>query len=1260
MKEKLSLLLFGGFELTRANGEPVTIAVKKARALIAYLGVQPGQGHSRDRLAALLWGDSSDNQARHSLRQILSALRKACPEIAAALVAGHDAVELRPGVIRVDALELEHRAHGSGDRERWLLDTWRGEFLEGLSVNSPPFDDWLFERREHYRRIASECFERAVESAIAEKRFADAVRLGIRLVALEPLREDLHRTLMRCYAALGRIPDALQQYRQCRAILERELQVAPSRETELLKAGLMSERSRAVPLPTGTAGNGAAEHSGSARRTELRQVTLLALAPGPGATPDPLAEDRELDRLTRLATETARRYSLADPVRGSHGVVLVFGCPRSSSNDSLRALRAARELAAAESAALAVASGRAVVYFGDSTDGVDSIERLSGAVLRQVELMSSLGEERCVLISDPVRLSCIDHVAVSGPVGLPLPGQVPVWRLDSVDFNRPVRPLPGFVGRRIELTQLAMMLELCREGGHGHVFMLRGDAGIGKTRLAHKALDAAKAGGDTCLLYRVDDGAGADESLVEFLARAIVEDPGSATAAAPSYEPLDGLAAALDAEPELLRYAGLLITNDEVARRQFFEAVDVEELAAYDRRLVEAMVEHACRERPLVLLVENIHLAGGHLLALLASLAGLTTRLRLVLIMTSRLEGEALSAAWRGAMSGAPMTTIDLQPLAKEACRQLAERLAGSDHPRLDDCVARSGGNPLFLEQLLLATDHGDRSLPDSIQSIVASRLDAMPVPERRVVRAAAVLGPRFSVQALAAMVGPVEHELDGLMARAMVIISADEGRFLHDLVHRGIIDQMLTDERRELHRLAAEYFRQVDDVQYAWHATEAGLDDSEAACLKVCERLFSFHEYDRVLALADRALAQNPQSAKFLHMKARVLQTTGATAKAVQAYERTLELAHSPAAVVGLADALIVLDRYDDALERLDALERAADGLDAEIQARVDIVRSRIAFARGFVDRCVHHGENAMHRARAAGSVDLEIEATSTMADACYQQGQMTQAAELFESSYKLAAEHDRKQHAAINLAMLACCNNYLCRVHDALDGTRRAHELARAAGHRRHEAIIAGILAQIVYQLGDARRALDYAGQALQISRSVGSVRFENEALCAIGHFSCVLGDAESGFRQALEAARRMVELRPAYAGPWLLAVAARFAPDTAGARALLQEGETIFREIECVSHNHVHFYQYAIDRMLLDGDPDAAQRYVEALGTYLEGRDIPMAAYHRRRGELMVTLAQSPRDGQLRCELEALRAAHEGLDVPDHEELRRRFAP
>src|SRR5690606_40160481 len=119
-----------------------------------------------------------------------------------------------------------------------------------------------------------------------------------------------------------------------------------------------------------------------------------------------------------------------------------------------------RELALAGGAARAVSSGRPVVYFGDSTDGVESIERLGGAVLRQVELMSSLGEERCVLISDPVRLSCIDHVAVSGPVGLPLPGQVPVWRLDSVDFNRPVRPLPGFVCRRCALSQLPMLLDL--------------------------------------------------------------------------------------------------------------------------------------------------------------------------------------------------------------------------------------------------------------------------------------------------------------------------------------------------------------------------------------------------------------------------------------------------------------------------------------------------------------------------------------------------------------------------------------------------------------------------------------------------------------------------------------------------------------------------------------------------------------------------------------------------------------------------------
>jgi DNA-binding SARP family transcriptional activator len=76
----LTLALLGGFRASLASGAPVAIPSKKAQALLAYLAAPPGQAHSREKLATLLWGDSGEEQARHSLRQTLFALRRALPE----------------------------------------------------------------------------------------------------------------------------------------------------------------------------------------------------------------------------------------------------------------------------------------------------------------------------------------------------------------------------------------------------------------------------------------------------------------------------------------------------------------------------------------------------------------------------------------------------------------------------------------------------------------------------------------------------------------------------------------------------------------------------------------------------------------------------------------------------------------------------------------------------------------------------------------------------------------------------------------------------------------------------------------------------------------------------------------------------------------------------------------------------------------------------------------------------------------------------
>ena len=75
----LRLTLLGGFQARLSTGGALSLPSRKAQALLAYLGARPGQSHPRDKLAALLWGESREAQARDGLRHALAALRQALP-----------------------------------------------------------------------------------------------------------------------------------------------------------------------------------------------------------------------------------------------------------------------------------------------------------------------------------------------------------------------------------------------------------------------------------------------------------------------------------------------------------------------------------------------------------------------------------------------------------------------------------------------------------------------------------------------------------------------------------------------------------------------------------------------------------------------------------------------------------------------------------------------------------------------------------------------------------------------------------------------------------------------------------------------------------------------------------------------------------------------------------------------------------------------------------------------------------------------------
>ena len=240
---RLTVTLLGGFEGRLDGGQPLMLTARKVWALLAYLALPPGRMHPRDKLTALLWGGVPDTQARASLRQALLTLRRALGLSAALIVQEGEGVGLDARGVDVDAVRLERALRSDGhDGLESIVGLYRGDLLAGLVLDEPPFEEWLVAERERFRELALEGLARL----LARQRTAGSVEAGVgtalRLLAIDPLQESVHRTLMRLYAALGRRGDALRHYRECLAVLQRELEAEPEAETRQLYQEILRDR----------------------------------------------------------------------------------------------------------------------------------------------------------------------------------------------------------------------------------------------------------------------------------------------------------------------------------------------------------------------------------------------------------------------------------------------------------------------------------------------------------------------------------------------------------------------------------------------------------------------------------------------------------------------------------------------------------------------------------------------------------------------------------------------------------------------------------------------------------------------------------------------------------------------------------------------------------------------------------------------------------------------------------------------------------
>ncbi|MDA0231679.1 MAG: BTAD domain-containing putative transcriptional regulator, partial [Proteobacteria bacterium] len=224
---------------------------RKAQAILAYLALAPDHTVPRARLVHLLWSERGEDQAKSSLRQALTALRKglreAAPDATEPLVSVRETLALAAEQVDVDAVRFARLAQSSDIADLQAADAlYRGDLLDGFALAELPFQEWLERERERLRELAF-CVLQSLAAQHEELgAFEAAIEVARRAVAFDPLRESAHRTLMRLFDTSGQSGQALRQYESCSDILLRDLGVRPDAETERLYEGI---RVRRGPAP---------------------------------------------------------------------------------------------------------------------------------------------------------------------------------------------------------------------------------------------------------------------------------------------------------------------------------------------------------------------------------------------------------------------------------------------------------------------------------------------------------------------------------------------------------------------------------------------------------------------------------------------------------------------------------------------------------------------------------------------------------------------------------------------------------------------------------------------------------------------------------------------------------------------------------------------------------------------------------------------------------------------------------------------------
>jgi class 3 adenylate cyclase/tetratricopeptide (TPR) repeat protein len=885
----------------------------------------------------------------------------------------------------------------------------------------------------------------------------------------------------------------------------------------------------------------------------------------------------------RVAEEHGVTFLETDIDSDGVKMILVAGAPRTEGEDEERLLRTVIGLAEGRHPLpLRIGVSRGRVFAGEVGARFRRTYTILGKTAALAARLMGRAQQGQLLATPEFLERCrstfatteLEPFALKGIEGLVTAHDV--HSVGAAAEETPERRVP-FVGRERELTIVSAALGPVRMG-FGNMVELIGEPGLGKSRLVEELQARApdlRALAAVCEQY--------EASTPYFAFRGLLRGLLDLTSLREGVEALD---------PELVPWLPLvgMVLDLPVEPTQ-----EVDELQPAFRRarlhgVMETLLTRLLRD-PTLLVVEDAHWMDEASSELLRHLgAQVPTRPWLICVTRRPVEG-GFSAA--DGVPPIPAMTIQLQPLSAGEARELIGAAAadGMLQHEVAAIADRAGGNPLFLQELVVSSRAPEEeALPESVEAVVATRIDKLPPGDRTLLRYAAVLGPTFSGELITDVLAqdPEASADSEAWDRLTEFIERDPYtagafRFRHALIRDAAYEGLSYKRRGELHAKVGEAYERLEhegrgefaellslhffhagDLEKTWRYSLAAGERAQVKFANVEAASF----YRRALGAAPKLDLPSEELARVWESVGDVSELSGLYSDAAEAYSKARKLDSHPRLLLKEGVIRERFGRYSDALRWYNRGLQSLDSLEPEEQQRM-----RFELSLAYAGVRVRQGEFAAGAEWCRRVVDEANQANDLPA--------LAHAYHLLHYAYISNRSPERAAFRGIALPIYEeigdllgqanALNNlgvdayYEGRWREALDCYERSKALRERIGDVVGAATITSNIGEIKSDQGYLTTAGELFGEAREVFETSGHRLLATAALSNLGRTAARegrVGDALELLGQALSTAD---EIR---AGSLLLEVktrlaeAALFAGDAEGA---LRRADETLAEIE-----------------------------------------------------------------------------------------------